>query len=160
MSALTVACFSWTAVTTRSLAQVGGSAAWGQGVARVFDLIDEALLVEDESLEPGRRDHWRVAIEPESVTIRTREVVRAPGAEPRVCTRLRVCTRDDMLIAELLDDEEREVAVRPLLGGVSGLHVSLAELAGGERDVRVTINGVGGETEFCVWRFAESEVAR
>lgn len=159
LSGLALACVSWTAAASRSLATEGGRASWRAAAERSLNLVDEAFAVEDTSLRTGggRGDRGRrVEIGDGSIAVRTRAAV--PGDRPAVAAAMRLRATDGVLRADWLDDEGRELASRPLLGEVAVLEVDTQELE--DRRVLLTLRLVH-EADGLIertWRLSREDV--
>jgi prepilin-type N-terminal cleavage/methylation domain-containing protein len=138
LSGLALACVSWTAAASRSLATEGGRASWRAAAERSLNLVDEAFAVEDVRLRTGggrRARGPRVEIGNGRLTVGTRAAVQ--GDKPAAAAAMRMRVADGVLHADWLDDEGRELASRPLLGEVAALEVDTEELE--DRRVLLTI---------------------
>ncbi|MCC7389844.1 MAG: hypothetical protein IT431_13875 [Phycisphaerales bacterium] len=159
LSGLTIACVSWTTAATRALSDQGGSAAWTQGARATLAFIDDAIATEDRS--GGRaRETWRVAVEGQRLTLRSRQVVATDSGTPALAETVELSAESGSLVATYRDAGGRRLAQRPLLGGVLGgalggelvgvlsLDITVTELEGARARVLVTLrDGRSGRAE-------------
>jgi len=158
LSGLVFASVSWTTATARTHAVEGGRASWEAGAARALDVLDDAVFVEDRRLQGNGRERWRVDATADSISVRTRELVTAPNGTLLVSSRLRVLVTRGNLYAVYLDDNDRELLTRPLLGETESLEVSIIELDRRELEITVTLLGVHGASAVRSWRLPKEAV--
>jgi Tfp pilus assembly protein PilE len=148
LSGLTIACVSWTTAATRALTDQGGDAAWTQGAQATLAFIDDAIATEDRS--GGRaRETWRVAVEGQRLTLRSRQVVATDSGTPALAETVELSAESGSLVATYRDAGGRRLAQRPLLGGALGgelvgapsLGITVTELEGARAQVLVTLRG-------------------
>lgn len=154
LSALALACVTWTSTTARVLASEGGRVSWRAAAERSLDLLEHALAVEDRSLAATRK----VRVESRSITVRTRAAVAGAGGEPALCSAVRLRADHGVLRADYLDANEQTALARPLLGEVGSLEVRAADLGGGGTLLTVRIMHEAGDEAERSWRFAAGVV--
>ena len=158
LSGLTLACVAWTTAAARALATEGGRVSWRAAAERSVELVNEALAIEDAGLHTGggREDLWRrVEIGDGTILVRTRVTVSSD--RPAVAAAMRLRVTNGVLRAEWLDDEEREIVSRPLLGEVAAVTVDSHELEDGRVVLTVRLVHTAGASVQRAWRLSQED---
>lgn len=155
LAGLTLACVSWTSMSSRVLASEGGRASWRAAAERSLDAFDRALTIEDRALDGRARERWRVRIDGGSITAKTRSVILGLGGEVAVSGAVRLRVVNGVLNAEYLDEHGRTALSRALVGEVGSLDLVVQEQEGRTARVTVRLVHLAGETVERSWHVRE-----